>query len=67
MRENVFFIIQDDKTPLYAAAGRNSLEIVTKLLDSGADLHVRDKVRTFFLSNYIPGCIAVFVNLKRLL
>ena len=35
-----------------------SIEVVTKLLDSGADLHARDKVRTFLLSNYILGCIA---------
>ena len=79
MNSNTFFIMQNGRTPLFAAAGRGSLEVVTKLLKSGADVHVRDKVRTFFLSNYILGCIApksfsvfeltcaVFVKFKSLL
>ena len=44
--------------PLHKAAESGSLEVVTKLLDSGADLHVRNEVSRSFLSSYILGCTA---------
>ena len=50
--------MQREETPLHVAAERGSLVVVTKLLDSGADLHVRDSVSNIFLSNYILGCTA---------
>ena len=50
--------MQFGSTPLHEAAKRDSVEVVTKLLDSGADLHVRDSVSKIFLSNYILGCTA---------
>ena len=50
--------MQNDRTPLHEAAENGPLEVVTKLLDSGADLHVRDQVSKIFLSNYILGCTA---------
>ena len=52
----VSLFMQYGTTLLHAAAYGGSLEIVTQLLDSGADLHVRDKVSNIFLSNYILGC-----------
>ena len=45
--------MQDGDTALHAAAQSGSLEVFTKLLDSGADLHVRDKVSKIF--NYVLG------------
>ena len=45
--------MQYGNTPLYEAASNTSLEVVTKLLDSGADLHVIDKVSKIF--NYVLG------------
>ena len=51
--------MQWNKTPLHKAAESGSLEVVTKLLDNGADLHVRDWVSNIFLSNYILGCTAL--------
>ena len=36
-------------TPLGTVAERVSSEDVAKLLDSGADVHVRDQVSRFFL------------------
>ena len=50
--------MQWEKTPLHQAVESGSLEVVTKLLDSGADLHVRDQVSKIILSNYILGCTA---------
>ena len=58
MNVNTVFLSQSGWTPLHAAAERVSVEVVMKLADSGAYLCVRDKVRRFFLSNYIVGCIA---------
>ena len=45
--------MQDGETPLYSAAKSGSLEVFTKLLDSGADLHVINKVSKIF--NYVLG------------
>ena len=36
-------------TSLHWAAEGGHLEVVTKLLDSGADVHVKDDVRKFYL------------------
>ena len=51
--------MQSGETPLHAAAERGSIEIVTTFLNSGADLHVRNKVRIKILLflNYILGCV----------
>ena len=45
--------MQYGNTALYAGAYGGSLEVVTKLLDSGADLDVISKVSKIF--NYILG------------
>ena len=39
-----FFLLQDDQTPLHLAAQKGHTEIVTKLLESGADHGVKNKV-----------------------
>ena len=45
---------------LYSAAKRDYFDVLAKLLDSGADLYVRDEVRKFFLFlKYILHYIAV--------
>ena len=53
-----FLIGQDGSTPLYAAAGTGQLEVVTKFLDSGADVHEKANVKKFHLLQWIVwGCI----------
>ena len=52
----VSLFMQHCNTLLHAAAYGGSLEIVTQLLDSGADLHVKNEVSNILLSNYILGC-----------
>ena len=47
--KNCFLIGQDGGTPIFWAAEGGHLEVVTKLLDSGADVHVKDNVRKFYL------------------
>ena len=49
--KNCFWIGQDGGTSLHWAARYGHLEVVTKLLDSGADVHVKDNVRKFILLN----------------
>ena len=44
-----FFLLQDGWTPLYNAARWGNSEALTKLLDSGADVDVPDKVRKVFV------------------
>ena len=44
-----FFLIQDDKRPLHYAAEQGHLEVVTKLLESGADVGVETWVRKAFV------------------
>ena len=46
------------ETPLHKAAQRRFLEVVTKLIESGADVNAIDVVSKIFLSNYILGCTA---------
>ena len=46
---NCFLIGQDGKTSFHWAADNGHLDVVTKLLDSGADVHVKDNVRKFYL------------------
>ena len=41
----VCFPIQAGKTPLHWAARHGKPEVVTKLLDSGADVDMKDNVR----------------------
>ena len=43
-----FFLIQIGKTPLHYAAEEGHSEVVTKLLDSGADVGGQDNVRKSF-------------------
>ena len=43
-----FFLIQNGRTLLYYAAQEGHSEVLTKLLDSGADVGVHNKVRKFF-------------------
>ena len=40
-----FFLIQDGETPLHVAAENGCLEVVTKLLDSGAEVDMKNNVR----------------------
>ena len=40
-----FFLLQVGKRPLHYAAQRGHPEMVTKLLDSGADVDMKDNVR----------------------
>ena len=44
-----FFLIQDGKVPLHHASGAGHSDVVTKLLDSGADVFVQDNVRKGFV------------------
>ena len=44
-----FFCIQNGQTLLHRAAFWGNLEVVTKLLDGGADVHVKDNVRKSFV------------------
>ena len=41
--------MQDDKTPLHGAAEKGNSEVVTKLLESGADVGVKAWVRNAFV------------------
>ena len=40
-----FFLLQHGQTPLHQAAKYGNPEVVTKLLDSGADVDMKDNVR----------------------
>ena len=40
-----FFLLQVGKRPLHYAAKNRNPEVVTKLLDSGADVDMKDNVR----------------------
>ena len=40
-----FFLLQDGQTPLHYTAKSGNPEVVTKLLDSGADVDMKDNVR----------------------
>ena len=44
-----FFLVQNDKTPLHYAAEEGHLGVVTKLLESGADVGVKAWVRKAFV------------------
>ena len=44
-----FFLTQDGWTPLHWAANKGYSEVLTKLLDSGADMGVQDKVRKVYV------------------
>ena len=46
---NTFFYIQNGDTPLHGAAFKGSLEVVTKLLDCGADVDMKKNVRKSFV------------------
>ena len=47
-----FFILQNDWTPLHLAAYYGYTEIVTKLLESGADHGVKNKVWIILFNKY---------------
>ena len=52
----LIFLLQNEWTPLYIAAQNGHTDVVAKLLESGADLGVKDKVLRFFLTkcrNYV--------------
>ena len=40
------FSYQDGRTALYMAAGKGHVEVVTFLVNAGADLHIQNKVST---------------------
>ena len=42
-------MVQNDKTPLHDAAREGHPEVVTKLLDSGADVDMKMKVGKYFV------------------
>ena len=44
-----FFLIQDGWTPLHWAAQEGHSEVLTKLLDSGADVGMHDEVRKVYV------------------
>ena len=44
-----FFLIQSGRTSLHHASGTDHSEVVTTLLDSGADLGMEDNVRKGFV------------------
>ena len=52
--KSLFFLLQDDCTPLHLAAHNGHTEVVTKLLESGADHGVKTKVFSFDSINTIP-------------
>ena len=52
--KSLFFLLQDDWTPLPMAAQNGHTEVVTKLLESGADHGVKGKVWSFDSINTIP-------------
>ena len=49
----MFFVVQNDRTPLHLAAIYDHTEVVTKLLESGADHGVKEKVWSFDSINVI--------------
>ena len=49
----VFVFVQNNKTPLHYAAEEGHLGVVTKLLESGADMGVKTWVRRLLLWNEI--------------
>ena len=50
----MFFLLKDGDTPLHLAAQNGHAEVVTKMLESGADHGVKGKVWTFDSENAIP-------------
>ena len=50
-----FFLIQGGQTPLHYAARWSPSEVVTKLLESGADLNVKDDVRKLLSLTLLEG------------
>ena len=57
---NVSFIMQLGMSSLHSAVKRDYFEVFAELLDSGADLYVRDEVRKFFLFlKYILHCTKI--------
>ena len=64
----VFFVLQDGLTPLDLAGNYRHQEVVTKLLDHGADKQKKDEVRRVLLfTNYVQnkvlfGNIVIIVN-----
>ena len=44
-----FFLIQDGYAPLHYAAVEGHSEVVTKLVDSGADMGLQNNVRKVFV------------------
>ena len=45
--QSLFFLLQNDCMPLHVAAENGHIEVVTKLLESGADHGVKEKVWSF--------------------
>ena len=54
MFKSLFFLLQDDWIPLHLAANNGHTEVVTKVLESGADHGVKRKVFRFDSINTIP-------------
>ena len=52
--KSLFFLLKSEGTPLHLAAQNGHTEVVTKLLESGADHGVKEEVWSFDSKNTIP-------------
>jgi len=50
---NIFFLLQDDETPLHIACRQGSNTLVSLLLDHQADPNAENKVQFIYIPNFL--------------